>query len=213
MAINPNHPDAALVLALLARDEAAFRDLVTRHHHALVTIARHYVSTQAVAEEVAQETWLAVIRSLPSFEGRSSLKSWIFAILTNLGRSRGVRESRVLPLSSVALETTDDDESPCPQERFLEASQRWGGHWSNAPRRLRDLPEELLESNETLAVIDAAIAALPGSQQRVMWLRDVKGWTSEEVCAVLDLTMANQRVLLHRARAKVRAAVEVHLSS
>jgi RNA polymerase sigma-70 factor, ECF subfamily len=210
LVIDLRHPDAALVEALLSRDETAFRDLVTRYHRSFITVARQYVSSSAVAEEVAQETWLAVIRTLPQFEGRSSLKTWIFTILTNQARGRGSREHRVVPLSSAIA---GDGEVAVDASRFLDASHRWGGHWANPPRRIEDLPEECLEAAETMAALRHAMAALPDSQQRVMWLRDVKGWTADEVCAALDLTEANQRVLLHRARSKVRSALENQLES
>jgi RNA polymerase sigma-70 factor, ECF subfamily len=210
LVIDLRHPDAALVEALLSRDEAAFRDLVTRYHRSFITVARQYVSSPATAEEVAQETWLAVIRTLPKFEGRSSLKTWMFAILTNQARGRGSREHRIVPLSSVMA---TDSESVVDPSRFLDVSNRWGGHWANPPRRVEDLPEECLEGAETMAALRHAIATLPDGQQRVMWLRDVKGWTADEVCTALDLSEANQRVLLHRARSKVRAALENQLES
>jgi RNA polymerase sigma-70 factor, ECF subfamily len=208
--IDLRHPDAVLVEALLSRDETAFRDLVTRYHRSFITVARQYVSSSAVAEEVAQETWLVVIRTLPQFEGRSSLKTWMFSILTNQARGRGSREHRIVPLSSVM---PSDGEAAVDASRFLDASHRWGGHWANPPRRIDDLPEESLEGAETMAALRHAMESLPESQQRVMWLRDVKGWTADEVCAALDLTEANQRVLLHRARSKVRAALEHQLES
>ena len=215
--VAPAQPDQVLVDALLAGDEAAFRDLVTRHHGALVRVAMRYVATRAVAEEVAQETWLAVIRNLPGFEGRSSLKTWIFTILANQARSRGVREQRVVPLSSLAGHGSGafgdelTDEPAVDAERFAGRGDRWAGHWTQPPRRVEGLPEEKLDGDELRSAVERAMADLPPNQQRVMWLRDVEGWTSEEVCEALELTEGNQRVLLHRARSKVRAVLEREL--
>jgi RNA polymerase sigma-70 factor (ECF subfamily) len=212
------HPERVLVAALLAGDEAAFRDLVTRHHGALVRVASKYVASRAVAEEVVQETWVAVIRNLPRFEGRSSLKTWIFTILANQARSRGAREQRVVPMSSVAGADRGPGDELVPHpavdpERFAGADHRWAGHWTQPPRRIEGLPEEKVDGDELRAAVERALADLPPNQQRVMWLRDVEGWASDEVCAALDLSEGNQRVLLHRARAKVRAALERQLEA
>jgi RNA polymerase sigma-70 factor (ECF subfamily) len=202
-----NPADAALAAALRAGDEAAFRGLVLRHHAALVRLARASVSSHAVAEEVAQETWLAVIQGIDRFEGRSSLKSWIFAILVNRARSRGVREQRIVPMSSLGGE--GDDGPAVDADRFVAAGQRWGGHWSSPPVPWQE-PAERLIANETLGVVAEAIERLPAQQRAVVSLRDVEGWSSEEVCALLELSEGNQRVLLHRGRARVRAALEDH---
>lgn len=207
--LDESHADRALVERLRAGDEKEFRTLVGRYQGAMVQVALRYVSSRAVAEEVAQETWLAVITGLDGFEGRSSLKTWILSILTNQARTRGARDQRSVPWSSIV----DDDEPAVSAERFFEAGHRLGGHWASPPRRLSELPEERLDSEETRAAIDAAIADLPANQERVIRLRDVEGWTANEVCAVLDLTDANQRVLLHRARAKVRAVLERQLEA
>lgn len=204
-ALAGDHPDHATVAALRAGDEAAFRALVTRHHTALVRVARQYVSTESAAEDVAQETWLAVIRSLDRFEGRSSFKTWLFTILANQARNRGRRDVRIVPVSSV---TGDEGGPAVDADRFFDASHRWGGHWANPPRHPDQVPEEVLEAAETRAALRRAVDALPPAQQRVLWLRDVEGCTAEEACAALELTEANQRVLLHRARARVRAALE-----
>ena len=203
----PDHPDRPVVEALVAGDESAFRTLVQRHHGSLVRVARQYVSSVATAEEVAQEAWLAVIEGLPRFEGRSSLKTWIYTILVNQARNRGRRDERVVPLSSVV----DDDGPIVDTDRFLDASHRWGGHWANPPRHPDTIPEDVIEGAETRAALRAAIDALPPNQQRVLWLRDVQGFSSEEVRELLELSEANQRVLLHRARGKVRAALERQL--
>jgi RNA polymerase sigma-70 factor (ECF subfamily) len=201
--------DAALVAALRAGDEGAFRGLVLRHHAALVRLARASVSSHAVAEEVAQETWLAVIQGIDGFEGRSSLKSWIFAILVNRARSRGVREKRTVPMSS--LGGKGDDGPAVDADRFVPAGQRWGGHWCSPPVPWEG-PAERLIAKETLGVVADAIKQLPARQRAVVSLRDVEGWSSEEVCALLELSEGNQRVLLHRGRARVRAALEDHLA-
>jgi RNA polymerase sigma-70 factor (ECF subfamily) len=189
-----------LVAALRAGDEAAFRSLIERYHPLLVRVARSYVPTRAVAEEVAQETWLAVLEGIDRFEERSSLKTWLFRILTNKAKTRGERERRSLPFSSF-----ETDEPAVEPERFRGPQEPWTGHWSATPRAF---PEERLLAAEALAVIEDAIAALPPAQRAVITLRDVEGWSAEEVCNALTLSETNQRVLLHRARAKVRAALE-----
>jgi len=203
------HPDRALVVALQAGDEGAFRTMVARHHASMVRVAMGHVPSRAVAEEVTQDTWLAVIKGLPTFEGRSSLKTWIFTILVNQARTRGQREHRSTPFSSVGGDDGDDGPTVDP-DRFLRDGQ-WAGHWSQPPTRF-DTTSDRLEDDETRAVVEQTIAALPANQQRVVWLRDVEGWTAAEVCEALELSEANQRVLLHRGRAKVRAALERHLA-
>ena len=207
--LDESHAERALVERLRAGNEKEFRTLVGRYQGAMVQVALRYVSSRAVAEDVAQETWLAVITGLHGFEGRSSLKTWIFSILANQARTRGARDQRSVPWSSIV----DDQEPAVSAERFFEAGHRRGGHWDSPPRRGSELPEERLDSDETRAAIDAAIADLPANQERVIRLRDVEGWTAGEVCAVFELTDANQRVLLHRARAKVRAALERQLEA
>jgi RNA polymerase sigma-70 factor, ECF subfamily len=210
--LETTHPDQLVVDALRAGDERAFRRLVQAHHASMVRVASGYVPSRSVAEEVVQDTWLAVIRGLPSFEGRSSLKTWMFTILVNQARTRGERESRTVPFSSMSGASDDDDGPTVDPDRFLPHDHRWGGHWASPPRRL-DPTAGHLEDDETCRTVEAAIAALPANQQRVVWLRDVQGWTSAEVCEALELTEANQRVLLHRGRAKVRAALECHLDA
>ena len=185
--------------------------LVTQLQPAMLRVARMYVSTTAVAEEVVQETWLGVLRGLHSFEGRSSLRTWVFRILTNIAKTRGQREGRSLPFASLA---GDDVDAPAVDpSRFdsPEASSRGG--WSTLPDDWTGIPEDRLLGHETLDVISSALATLPPMQAEVIRLRDVLGWTSEEVRNALDLTETNQRVLLHRARAKVRGALERYLSS
>jgi RNA polymerase sigma-70 factor (ECF subfamily) len=200
--------DGDLVAALRSADEAAFRAVVTGYHAAMMRIARFHVNSRAVAEEVVQETWLAVIKGLDGFEGRSSFKTWVLTILTNSARTRGAREHRIVPFSSLQAE----DETPgVPGDRFRPATDRWPGHWSQPPSRWADVPAAQLEGKEMRALVFDAIRSLPPNQRDVMALRDVEGWSSEEVCSVLGITNGNQRVLLHRARGKVRAVLEQHL--
>jgi RNA polymerase sigma-70 factor (ECF subfamily) len=201
--------DGALVATLRRGDERAFGELVRAHHAALVRLARASVSSDAVAEEVAQETWLAVIEGIDRFEGRSSLKTWIFTILVNKARTRGVRDKRVVPLSSLGGQVGDAAVDP---DRFVRDGQRWGGHWSQPPTPWTQGPAERLIARETMDVTARAIAQLPPRQRTVITLRDLDGWTPAETCALLDLSEANQRVLLHRARSQVRSALEEHLS-
>jgi RNA polymerase sigma-70 factor (ECF subfamily) len=197
--------------ALRAGDEAAFRALVSRYHASMLRVAQIFVSSRAVAEEVVQEAWVGVLRSLDRFEGRSSLKTWIFRILTNTAKTRAIREGRTVPLSALHHPGLLQEPAVDP-DRFLDAQhERWPGHWSSPPRRLAELPEERLLAAEARGVIDEAVEALPPSQRAVITLRDVQGWSSEEIRNALDLTETNQRVLLHRARAKVRRALEAYL--
>ncbi len=203
--------EAELLQRLRAGEESAFRELVRRHDGAMRRIALSYVQTPSIADEVVQETWLAVIRGLGRFEGRSSLKTWIFRILANRAQSRGAREHRITPFSSL-LGPEEDHEGTVDADRFIPAGSAFTGYWCVPPTRFFDLPEERLLADETTALIAAAIAALPARQQRVIRLRDVEGWSAEEVCEGLGISAANQRVLLHRARAAVRAALESHFS-
>ena len=173
----------------------------------LLRVAMLYVSTRAVAEEVVQETWLAVLTGLERFEGRSSLKTWLFRILSNKAKTRGQREGRTLPFSSLASDG-DESEPAVDADRFLGPDNRYAGHWAAPPR---GVPEERLLAAEAKARIEVAIAGLPANQRAVITLRDVEGLSAEETCSVLGLSETNQRVLLHRARSKVRAAFEQYL--
>jgi RNA polymerase sigma-70 factor (ECF subfamily) len=199
--------DLQLVNALRAGDEAAFASLVGAHHAAMIRLAMLYVPSRAVAEEVVQETWLAVLRGIDRFEGRSSLKTWMFRILTNRAMTRGRREHRTVPFSSLFDPSNEPPEPAVDPSRFRKHGERWEGDWAEPPRRW-DVPEEQLLGRETLAVIGEAIEALPPSQREVITLRDVLSWTSQEVCNSLGITETNQRVLLHRARSKVRRRLE-----
>ena len=195
-----------LIEALRAGDERAFERLVAEYHASMLRLALSFVRNRAVAEEVVQETWLGVLNGLDRFEGRSSLKTWIFRILTNRAKTRGEREGRTVPFSSLA-EPGEEGPSVEP-ERFSGPDHRWAGHWAAYPERWETVPERKLLSSEARTRIDDAIAGLPPSQRAVITLRDVTGLTSEEVCNVLELSGTNQRVLLHRARSKVRAVLE-----
>jgi RNA polymerase sigma-70 factor (ECF subfamily) len=185
-----------LLRRLRARDQEAFAELVAAWSPSMLRLARTYVNSQAVAEEVVQEAWLGVLQGIDRFEGRSSLKTWVFRILVNRAMTRGVREARSVPVS---FEPAEDP------TRFSA-----DGAWASPPRRWEDQPEEALRSSETLAVARRAIEALPPLQRLVITMRDLEGFGSEETCNALEITETNQRVLLHRARAKVRAALEKH---
>jgi RNA polymerase sigma-70 factor (ECF subfamily) len=194
--------DRTVVAALRGGDERAFEALVERYHRSLVRIALMYVRDRAIAEEVAQETWLAVLEGIERFEGRSSLKTWIFRILTNRAKTRGERERRQLPISALA----GDDEPEVPLERFLgpDDPHRPLG-WAVPPRAW---PEERLLMSETVGRVRDAIAQLPPAQQAVIGLRDVEGLSADEVAKALDISAGNERVLLHRARSRVRRELE-----
>jgi RNA polymerase sigma-70 factor (ECF subfamily) len=204
--------DAELVAALRRGDRDAFAQLVDGWGPAMLRVARLHVPSHAVAEEVVQETWLAVLRGLPRFEGRSSLRTWVFSILLNQARTRGARERRVLPFA--ALRERFDarrGEPAVPPERFQGRGGERPGWWAAPPLRWAD-PHEALETREAHAALQAAIAALPVRQREVLVLRDVLGLDAEEACSVVGVSDGNHRVLLHRARAKVRAAVEGHVA-
>ena len=201
--------DLKLVGALRQGDEAAFVMLIEHYQPSMVRLAMVYVHNQAVAEEVTQEAWLGVLQGIGRFEGRSSLKTWIFRILTNCAKTRGQREGRSIPFSALGDLDIDAAEPAVDPDRFLPADHpRWPGHWAAAPQRWDATVEEQLLAKETRAAIDGAIHALPAAQQAVITLRDVEGWPADEVCRLLGITEANQRVLLHRARSKVRRTLE-----
>ena len=199
--------DQALVAALCRGDADAFATLVDRHSPAMIRVAMAYVPTRAAAEEAVQETWIGVMRGIDGFEGRASLKTWIFRILTNVAMRSGARERRSMPFSALA-EAENTGEPSVDPDRFLPADHElFPGHWAIMPARW-PTPEEGLLAGETREVITAAIAELPAAQRTVIALRDVEGWTSEEVCEALEISAGNQRILLHRARSRVRNAIE-----
>jgi RNA polymerase sigma-70 factor (ECF subfamily) len=207
MAIVRESDDDRLIAALRQGDEAAFVALLDRYHASLLRLALSYVSTRAVAEEVVQETWLGLLQSLGRFEGRSSLRTWLFRILVHRALARATRESHSVSFSDLARHDAASGPSVTP-ERFLPASHRWAGHWSAPLPHWEDLPDECVLTQELRACLEAALADLPPRQRVVVTLRDVEGWTAAEVCQVLELTEGNQRVLLHRARARLRRALE-----
>ena len=200
--------DMKVVAAILDGDEAAFEALVRRHHEGMVRIAATFVRSRAVAEEVAQETWIAMLNGLGGYQGRSPLRTWLFSILTKRAITRGVREQRTVPFSAF---NADEDEPLVPPERFLGLDHPlYPGHWASPPRRWDEVPEARLLARETRERVLAAVDDLPAAQRAVIMLRDLQGLEASEVCEVLQVSDGNQRVLLHRARAKVRAALEAY---
>jgi RNA polymerase sigma-70 factor, ECF subfamily len=202
--------DRELVAALRAGDEEAFARIIREWHGSMVRVARIFVPSRTLAEEVVQETWVRVLGAIDRFEGRSSLKTWVFRILVNTAKTRAQREARVLPFSAL-VDPARVPEAAVDPDRFLpDDDEHHPGAWATPPRAL---PEERLLAAETREKVAEAIDGLPATQAAVIRLRDVEGWTAEEVRNALDLSEVNQRVLLHRARAKVRTALEEYLSS
>jgi RNA polymerase sigma-70 factor, ECF subfamily len=203
--------DAELVERLRAGDEDAFAELIDRYGASMLRVARLYVRDRAVAEEVVQETWLAVLNGIEKFEGRSSLKTWLFRILSNRAKTRGEREGRSVPFSAIAAtDAAAGAEPSVDADRFQGAdAPQWPYHWSAPPRAWTQ--EKALE-RETLGVVKDAISELPDTQREVIRLRDVEGWSADEVAEALEISDVNQRVLLHRARSRVRAALEGYLN-
>lgn len=197
-----------LIARLRAGDEAAFVELIDRHGASLLRLARLYVHDREAAQDAVQETWLGVVRGIDRFEGRSSLKTWLFTILSNRAKRRGERDSRTLPFSAVDATGDSDDVEP---NRFFPAGHPNAGAWTSLPRDWSALPEERFAATETRATIERAIAALPPLQRQVITLRDVEGWSSDEVRNALALSETNGRVLLHRARSAVRRALQEQL--
>jgi RNA polymerase sigma-70 factor, ECF subfamily len=204
----PAGDEEALVDRLRAGDAAAFEEVVTAWSPLMLRVARAHVSTGASAEEVVQEAWLAVIQGLGRFEGRSALRTWVLRILINIAKSRGAREARTVPWSAMG----ENGGPTVDPARFRGAGEDWAGHWTPAgtPRAWEPLPEDAVLSAEIRALLVTALDTLPERQRAVVSLRDVHGLSAEEVCDLLGLTSANQRVLLHRGRARVRAVLERH---
>jgi RNA polymerase sigma-70 factor (ECF subfamily) len=201
--------DLAFISLLRDGDDAAFEQLVDRYYGLTLRVARTYVRSQALAEEVAQEAWIGIIKGLQRFEGRSSLKTWMVRIVMNIAnniRARTVRESRSIPFS----ELSDDD--GIERTRFRGVDDPYPGHWTSPPRTWRALPDEATSMRETLEVVREVVEALPEKQRLVFTLRDIEGWDTADIAQALDVSDTNQRVLLHRARTKVRAALEGHLA-
>lgn len=202
--------DGSLVAAAVAGDEAAFAALLDRYHASLVRLALGYVADRATAEEIAQETWLGVVTGIARYEGRSTFKTWLFGILINQARRRGGRERRSVPFSAVGW--AGDDAPAVPADRFQGAGGEWPGWWATYPPSWSATPEDILLSREVRAEVERAVATLSPAQRQVVTLRDIEGWSAEEVCALLGLSPANQRVLLHRGRSRVRQALERYLA-
>ncbi len=194
--------------ALRRGEEGAFNALVAQYHGAMVRIAQMFVDDRSVAEEVAQEAWLGVLRGLKRFEGRSSLKTWLFTIVSNLAKTRGKREKRTVPFSFFENYDQDLDEPAMPAERFLPADDQDAGHWATKPAPWNVDPVRQSLNAEMMAYLEAAVDVLPKQQRTVITLRDIQGWSADEVCNALGIAETNQRVLLHRARSKVRRALE-----
>jgi RNA polymerase sigma-70 factor (ECF subfamily) len=203
--------EVELLGALRRGDEGAFRTLVDRYGASMLRLARVYVGDRAVAEEVVQEAWLGVLRGIERFEGRSSLGTWLHRIVANLARTRAVREARSVPFSALAGAEVEAEGPSVPPERFRGPDDRWAGHWATPPEPWGRPDRELL-SAEMRALVVAAIEALPQLQRAVVTLRDVEGWSAQEVCTVLALSQTYQRVLLHRARTRLRQALDEYLT-
>lgn len=199
--------DQSLVEALQRGEESAFVALVEAYQGLLIRLAMPYVAHRAMAEDVVQETWLGVLRGLGRFEARSSLKTWICRILVNRARTRAERDGRLIPFSSFTAADGEAGEPAVDPARFYSTGP-FEGHWMSMVQSWDDLPEESLLSDETRERVRTAIEALPANQRTVITLRDIEGWQAPEVCTALEISEANQRVLLHRARGKVRQALE-----
>ena len=206
--------ETQFIAALRAGEEPAFVELIDRYHAGMVRLAGVFVRDAAVAEEVVQEAWLGVLRGLHHFDARSSLKRWISTILINRAKTRAVRERRSIPFSALLDDTALEWFAPSVEpERFRpDDAERWRGGWVSFPRDWHKSPDEHVLSQETQNHIHACIEALPVSQRDVVLLRDVHGLSAEETCSLLRNTEVNQRVLLHRGRAKVRRALELYFS-
>jgi RNA polymerase sigma-70 factor (ECF subfamily) len=209
--MQPLPPDDVLVARLRDRDEAAFVMLLDAWSDGLLRLARSFVSTTDSAAEVVQDTWLAVIQGIGKFEGRSSLKTWVYRILVNTAKRRGGRESRTVPWSSL-LPTPDDEGPTVDPARFGGPGDPYPGHWREFPAPWPS-PEQHALAGEVRALVGEALARLPERQRVVITLRDVEGYGSDEVSSILDISAANQRVLLHRARAFVRGRLEEYYAA
>jgi RNA polymerase sigma-70 factor (ECF subfamily) len=199
--------DSALILRLRTGDASAFRELVATHQAGLIRLAQSFVPTRAVAEEVVQETWIAVIKGLDRFEQRSSLKTWMSRIAANIARTKGVKERRTVPFESLA----GDDGPSVDPDRFTGPPGR--GMWAEPPVHWSDVPDQAATSRETFDMVVDTVQRLPEQQRWVVMLRDVEDWSSSDVCSLLGLSEGNQRVLLHRGRSAVRGALEGHFRS
>jgi RNA polymerase sigma-70 factor (ECF subfamily) len=210
--VAPPRADAAVVEAVRAGDESAIVELVRTYHRPLIRLAQTWGVSAAVAEDLVQETWLAVITGIDRFEGRSSLRTWIFRILANRTRTRAARERRTVPLSAIVERELGGWDAAVDRARFAGPGEPVPlGHWTSPPPAWGSDVERRLLGHETMRVVAAALDRLPPAQRTVMTLRDVEGWPSEDVRAALGISAGNQRVLLHRARSRVRQALEDEL--
>lgn len=209
---HPADDDAGLIAALKRRDEVAFVALVERYQCPLLRLALVYCRSLAVAEEIVQDTWLAVIQGIDRFEGRASFKTWLFQILVNRARTRAEREGRVVSFSSLSDEAEAPGEPAVPPERFRGPDDNWPHNWALPPHSWGESSDARLLAGETMELVKRAIAELPPAQQQVITLRDIEGWAAEDVCNVLLISETNQRVLLHRARSHVRGSLESHFN-
>lgn len=200
--------ETALIAALREGDDAAFAQLVDQHTPFMLRVARGYVPTREIAEEVVQETWIALIKGIDNFEGRSSLRTWLFAVMINIAKARGVRERRDADTAIAAYTGGTVDAA-----RFRTGEDPWPGHWKQGdePSPFPDTPEGSVLGNELVDVARRELDKLPNRQRMVVTLRDMLGFDSSEVCELLDVSIANQRVLLHRGRAAVRQVLEDYL--
>jgi RNA polymerase sigma-70 factor (ECF subfamily) len=204
--------DAELLSALKQRDERAFVALVERYQRPLLRLALVYCRSLAIAEEIVQDTWLGMIQGIDRFEGRASLKTWLFQILVNRARTRAEREGRDVSFSSLAEQAKAPGEPAVPPERFRPIDDKWPNNWALPPHSWGESADAGLLAGETMDLVKRAIAQLPSAQQQVITLRDIEGWPAEDVCNVLMISETNQRVLLHRARSRVRGALEGHFN-
>jgi RNA polymerase sigma-70 factor (ECF subfamily) len=203
--------EGRLLAALRTGDEAAFLALIDRHGGAMFRMARLFVRSPEAAADVVQETWLGVVRGLDRFEGRASVRTWIFRILLNRARSRGQRDGHWITFSALAGREAARGPAAIDPAEFSDDPSSWPGHWVREPRRWAASAEEELLSAELLRHVSDAIAGLPTAQRTVIELRDVGGWAAADVCSLLDISAVNQRVLLHRARSRVRALLDGYL--
>lgn len=204
--------ETVLLASLRAGDEAAFNAIIERYHSGMLRLARMYVQNASSAEEVVQEAWLGLLTGLARFEGRSSLKTYLFRIVVNCARTRFRKDARTIPFSALFSPGDDVSEAALPADRFRDGGPL-AGHWSSPPKSWAETPERSALSAETRRLVDEAIAALPPNQREVITLRDVEGWDADEVCNALGISATNQRVLLHRGRSKVRVALEQYFDA
>jgi len=203
--------EAELVKALQRGDEQVFATVMDWYSGSLLRLAMSFVPSRAVAEEVVQETWMGVLEGIGRFEGRSSFKTWLFRILTNRAKTRGTRERRYEPFGLAGADA-DGDEGPSLEDSLFVAEGSGKGHWLDPPQGWEpDTPERALLSKECRMAIEQAIGELPENQRQVITLRDVEGVSAEEVCNILSISETNQRVLLHRARTKVRRVLDPYV--